>query len=83
MISGRTTMKDTWCESTRQEGRHCSFHTRTCPIPVDKLENYRRTIVRRPNKNNEDLKNNFRVCRTSNKRESYKDKLGQEKHGSS
>ena len=23
---------------------------KTCPIPVDKLENYRRTIVRRPNK---------------------------------
>ena len=27
-ILGHTTMKDTWYEFTRQEGRHCSFHTR-------------------------------------------------------
>ena len=31
----------------------------TVPIPVDKLENYRRTIVRRPNKNNEDFEEQF------------------------
>ena len=32
---------------------------KTCPIPVDKLENYRRTIVRRPDKNNEDFEEQF------------------------
>ena len=29
---------------------------KTCPVPTDNLENYRRTIVNRPDKNNEDLR---------------------------
>ena len=29
---------------------------KTCPAPTDNLENYRRTIVNRPDKNNEDLR---------------------------
>ena len=32
---------------------------KTCPVPTDRLENYRRTIVRRLDKNNEDLEEQF------------------------
>ena len=33
---------------------------KTCPVPTDRLENYRRTIVNRPDKNNEDFEEQFR-----------------------
>ena len=30
-----------------------------CPVPTDRLENYRRTIVKRKDGNNEDLEEQF------------------------
>ena len=50
---------------TRRKALFLPF--KTCPIPVDKLENYRRTIVRRPDKNNEDFEEQFQS--TSNKQQ--------------
>ena len=80
MISGLTTRKDTWSECTGQRGTHFSYQYKTCPVPTDKLENYRRTIVNRPDTRT--LKNNFKNFQINNRNDFYKDKLGLERHGS-
>ena len=55
-----------------------------CPVPTARLENYRRTIVRRNNGNNENIEDAYHTkhLTPSNKRESLKENLGQEKQGS-
>jgi len=43
--TGRTTARNTWQESTRMRKAFFSPH-KTCPVPTNELENYRRTIVK-------------------------------------
>ena len=59
-----------------------------CPVPTERLENYRRIFIRRPNNNTEVIttqrssKKHTKNSTRSNRRGSYKETTGQEKHGS-
>ena len=53
-----------------------------CPVPTERLENFRRTIVRRSNGNTENIEDAYQTLDTKQQRESLEENLGQEKHGS-
>ena len=52
-----------------------------CPVPTERLENYRRTLIRRPNNNTEVTEEAYQIL-DKKQQKRYKETTGQEKPGS-